>query len=206
MSLENALNGIYPESMSEPYPHRRLYLWLADYLFTDRYQTHKWVSDKTGVEVDNKSLRHFDRLVLLVVLSIIGFVFSMHWLSVYRDVTQGASSLTIFVVGGVSAFVLPFSLFYLLVTYKLVRSFIRKRRCEQCGDWTRYPHDLARAKPDTFPTKSDTHYFCSIECRESFERANMDYPQESYYSTQTERDQQHNNAVAEREILGDNDL
>jgi len=43
------------------------YQWCADFLFTKRTQTSKWVSNTTGVSIYNKSHSHADRLTIFAL-------------------------------------------------------------------------------------------------------------------------------------------
>lgn len=181
--------------------HHRAFDWCADFLFTERKQSHKWVSNLTGAEITEKGVSHFGRLILLGIAAVVGAVLAKFWLDVYVALTSPAGPVQTFVLGSAALVVGPVTLFYTWGVPKVIFGFFKKTCCEHCGTYTRYPHDLSRAIPDTFPTESESHDFCSRECREAWERGNMDYERESWYSLQSEREGRHRNAIAEREYL-----
>lgn len=181
---------------------QRLFNSAADILFTEREESSKYISDISGASVTETGLTHAARLGIIAVLALFGALLAKFWMEVHR-VLEGGGTGEAFVLGMIGVLFVPFTLGYLYLVPKVVWEFYKKHECEHCGAYVRYPHKLTRAKPDTFPTESESYYFCSREHRENFERKNMDYNVADYYSLQTERDEDHYNALAEEKFFKD---
>lgn len=72
--------------------------------------------------------------------------------------------------------------------------FGEKAACERCGLRTKYLHELEFRELNTAPGRpaffSEEHEFCSLECRETWEREQRDYDDQSWYEIQTEADKE----------------
>lgn len=116
-------------------------------------------------------------------------VLALYWYAIFRSWNEGLIGKVIATFAAGIAVLL--TLIVVVLMLKSITKWVRRYTgsapmCKVCGAENRYPH-IFRHHYDVGET--EIYKFCSAECREQWERNNVEYEFSGYYDIQCEDDE-----------------